>query len=692
MRSFISSVKPVTLSGDLSDDENRERARAVQVIVWTLIVVGTLTLIVAPLIPGSGPFSRYLFNVCALYVLGTLLVLLNARGKTRIASVLLVIGCSFVVTWLALTAGGMRSSAVQWYVIAVAIAGLLLGETAGFLAAGLVSVLSLGLVIIELVGQLPPDPVTHSPILLWFGVLWSVIAIASVQYLAARTVKDALHLTRKELQERKRIEEDLRKHETMLSSILNAIPQSVFWKDRRGVYLGCNQVFAEAAGLDRPDLVVGKTDFDLPWPRNEAEAYRRDDEEVIEQRRAKVHIVEPLQRADGTRLWIDTSKVPLFDANGQVYGVLGVYEDVTGQKQAQEALQRSEALFHAVVDNSHDAVVLLDDGRRLKYVSPSVSRIGGYAPQEIEETYGPLYTHPDDRASTESKFREALQAPGTSLSLEYRIRHKLGYWVWIEVRIINMLNDPNVQSLVLNIRDITGRKRSDEALQDSMEQLHTLATELEHAREQERKTTAREVHDELGQILTAIRMAVEKAGRTGELEGAVGGEGTHLLLQLVDQGIHAVQRIAARLRPGILDDLGLLPALEWRVEEFQKQSDVLCSLSLPETEPVIDEDRSTALFRILGELLTNVGRHAKASQVAIALRETPEEFVMSVCDNGVGMADGALQSPHALGFKGIRERLYPFGGSVIVQPGPDSGTEIVIHLPRKARRNRSNHD
>ena len=126
------------------------------------------------------------------------------------------------------------------------------------------------------------------------------------------------------------------------------MPQSVFWKDRDSVYLGCNDVFARAVGLDDPSKIIGKTDFDLPWPRSEAEAYRSDDHDVIINKHPKLHIIEPLQQADGSRLWIDTSKVPLVDRKGNVFGVLGVYENITDRKQAEDKLQKSEIAIERV--------------------------------------------------------------------------------------------------------------------------------------------------------------------------------------------------------------------------------------------------------------------------------------------------------------------------------------------------------
>ncbi len=149
---------------------------------------------------------------------------------------------------------------------------------------------------------------------------------------------------------RKVAEARIRKSQAMLTQVLDTIPQSVFWKDRESRYLGCNQAFARAVGLAHPREIVGRTDFDLPWPRAEAEAYRADDREVMEGNRPKHHILEPLQQADGTRLWIDTTKVPLLGEGGLPFGVLGVYQDITERKRNEDELHSAHLRLRALWD------------------------------------------------------------------------------------------------------------------------------------------------------------------------------------------------------------------------------------------------------------------------------------------------------------------------------------------------------
>jgi len=159
--------------------------------------------------------------------------------------------------------------------------------------------------------------------------------------------------------EHKQTEEAIYKSNSMLNYILDTVPQSIFWKDKEGIYLGCNKTFANEAGLMNPNDIIGKTDFDLPWPQEDAEAYRADDKEVTDSAQPKLHIIEPLQKYDGSRLWIDTTKLPMFDKEGNTIGVLGVYDDITERKKALTEIQEQRRLLETIINHIPAAVCVL---------------------------------------------------------------------------------------------------------------------------------------------------------------------------------------------------------------------------------------------------------------------------------------------------------------------------------------------
>ena len=175
----------------------------------------------------------------------------------------------------------------------------------------------------------------------------------------------------------------LREIRAMLNRVVDAVPQSIFWKDTKGRYLGCNKAFAKAAGLDHPRQIVGKTDFDLPWPGGTAESYRASDREVLESNSPRLHVVEPMQQADGTRLWVDVSKVPLVDETGLPFAVLGIYEDITERKQMEDELLREKTFIEAIFNSAPGMLYLYDANERLVRWNRKHETMSGYTSEEI---------------------------------------------------------------------------------------------------------------------------------------------------------------------------------------------------------------------------------------------------------------------------------------------------------------------
>jgi len=231
-------------------------------------------------------------------------------------------------------------------------------------------------------------------------------------------------------------------------------------------------------------------------------------------------------------------------------------------------------------------------------------------------------------------------------------------------------------------RDITRRKRAEEELQRSFRQLRELSARLQNVREEERARVAREIHDELGQALTAIKIdlaSLLRAPRTDQQEEL---QKVESILRMVDQTILSVRRIATELRPGILDDLGLVAAVEWAAEEFEARTGTKCRLDLPEDDIVIDPERTTAIFRIFQETLTNITRHAEATEVDVRLAREDGNIVLEVRDNGRGIGEEELSTGRSLGILGMRERALLLGGELTISGTPGKGTIVKLRIPR----------
>ena len=220
-----------------------------------------------------------------------------------------------------------------------------------------------------------------------------------------------------------------------------------------------------------------------------------------------------------------------------------------------------------------------------------------------------------------------------------------------------------------------------EAERAARRRLRNLAGYLEDAREKERTFIAREIHDEFGQALTALKMDLAWLAKRlpADQDGLLAKVGS--MSELVDTSIHMVRRIATDLRPGVLDHLGLVASIEWQAQEFAKRADFECQLHLTGKELTLDEDLLTAIFRIFQETLTNVARHAEATVVRVELREEADELVLIVQDNGKGITESQITRSKSLGLIGMQERARSWGGKVKFQATPGQGTTVTVRVP-----------
>ncbi|MCF7972613.1 MAG: PAS domain S-box protein [Phycisphaerae bacterium] len=242
----------------------------------------------------------------------------------------------------------------------------------------------------------------------------------------------------------------------------------------------------------------------------------------------------------------------------------------------------------------------------------------------------------------------------------------------------------DVIGIVEDFKDISERKLTEQELIQSRRRLRELASHLESAREMERTRIAREIHDELGQSLTALKMELHWCIKRLPQDNQELVEKAKTLPGLVDANVHLVQRISSELRPGLLDHLGLSAAMEWQTGQFQERTGIPCDIICEPSDIILDQARSTALFRILQETLTNIIRHADATRVEIVLREKDGGVELTVTDNGKGITEQEISDPKSFGLMGIKERLYSLGGSVTISGSKDKGTTVWVSVPADA--------
>ena len=253
---------------------------------------------------------------------------------------------------------------------------------------------------------------------------------------------------------------------------------------------------------------------------------------------------------------------------------------------------------------------------------------------------------------------------------DYVLKHRLSRLV------------PSVHRALREAKERTERKRTQEQLRESHAQLRSLSVYLQYVREEERTTIAREVHDELGQALTWLKLQLVWLARRLPTTSRKLRDKAKSISAQIDETIHAVQRIATALRPGILDTVGLVAAIEWQAHEFEIQPGIECRVQTEIQDNSWDQDLSTAFFRIFQEALTNIIRHASANQVAVRLAEQNGQVVLEVRDNGRGISEAEIHNSKSIGLLGMQERAALLGGSVSWHGHPGQGTVVTVRIPR----------
>ena len=252
---------------------------------------------------------------------------------------------------------------------------------------------------------------------------------------------------------------------------------------------------------------------------------------------------------------------------------------------------------------------------------------------------------------------------------DYVLKHRLA-------RIV-----PSVQRALREAKERTGRRRAQEQLRQSHKQLRALSEYLQHVREEEQIRIAREVHDELGQALTGLKLQLTWLARRLP-RSKVLHDNAKAMAANIDETIQTVRRIATELRPGVLDTAGLQAALEWQANQFQTQTAIVCEVKAEVKETLWDQELNTAFFRIFQEALTNVIRHAKATKVEVRLAEADGQVVLEVRDNGRGISEAEIHNTKSIGLLGIRERAALLGGTLRIQGERGKGTTLTARISK----------
>ncbi len=368
------------------------------------------------------------------------------------------------------------------------------------------------------------------------------------------------------------------------------------------------------------------------------------------------------------------------NAAGKAIRMLGSMMDITERKKAEQALAENENYLRTILDTEPECVKVLNNKGELLSMNPAgLAMIEADNEQQVlghrmTEVVNDKYRMGFNRLS-----KEVFN--GNSGTFEFEVTGLKGGHRWLETHAVPLKDaDGKIINLLGVTRDITEHKKVEKEIANTTDQLRQLTAHLQNIREEERKRISREIHDELGQQLTVLKMdASWLRKKMGESDTAVRTKIDELIIML-DDTVKSVRRISSELRPSLLDDLGLIAAIEWQLGEFEKRFGISTSCIHLEEELEIPDNAKTAFFRIFQESLTNVARHSQAQKVIVSISEIDNQLVLSIEDNGNGFDKQKIADKKTLGILGMKERTAMIDGEYEISTTPGKGTLVTVKL------------
>jgi two-component system sensor histidine kinase UhpB len=338
-------------------------------------------------------------------------------------------------------------------------------------------------------------------------------------------------------------------------------------------------------------------------------------------------------------------------------------------------------LFH--IENTPLGFMEWDGELKIRSLSKRAEEIFGWSMKEFLESGSTFYTqvYEEDRIWVSEIADQMLSGKLERNKTLYRNYSKDGRVIWCEwFNSVMKDKDGKVNTIMSLVQDVTERKEAEKEILKMNEQLRDLSSHLQNIREEERKHIAREIHDELGQQLTGMKMDLAMIRQDCAASKPVSEQSISEVMSMVDDAIKTVRKISSELRPSVIDDLGLLPALNWQSHEFEKRYGIPCSFVSSVKELPFEKDFVTGLFRIYQESLTNIARHAKASEISSSLSQEDNSLVLKIKDNGIGFNPDTLQKK-TLGIIGMKERAFMLGGEFNIDSNAVQGTSVTVRIP-----------
>ncbi|MEO6541380.1 MAG: PAS domain S-box protein [Ferruginibacter sp.] len=484
-----------------------------------------------------------------------------------------------------------------------------------------------------------------------------------------------------DISDRELIKQQILKEKELSDTVINSLPGVFYLVKKGGKFLRWNKNMETVTGYTAEEISrMHPLDF-----------FDTADQPLM---RAKITNVFTLGNDEVVTDFLlkNKKKVPYYftgqaiEYEGEIC-LMGVGLDFSEREKAGKALRESEERYRALVENATEALVVFDMEKQLFVsVSESASVLFKMSKEELLKigpvNVSPTY-QPDGRLSSDAAAEYIKKAVrGEKASFEWIHCDKAGKLIPCEIWLVHLPSE-NKKLIRASIIDITERKQAKELLQKSYEDIRQLASNLQSIREDERTNISREIHDELGQQLTGLKMDLHWLARKINSSDEEISNKMKESIELINATITSVRKIATDLRPSILDDLGLLAALEWQGEEFKKRSGTDVRFINKAGDILLPPMAVTAIFRIYQELLTNIARHANATLVTTTLEKKNNNLYFCIKDNGSGFNLETISNKRTLGLLGIKERTLLLNGTYDFKSKPGKGSETIISIPMK---------
>ncbi|MCX7981676.1 MAG: PAS domain S-box protein [Syntrophales bacterium] len=388
---------------------------------------------------------------------------------------------------------------------------------------------------------------------------------------------------------------------------------------------------------------------------------------------------------EGKIRWVTETVAPIRYKGKRA--VLVNYMDITEQVESQKRLEELEALEASILEAMPHAVVGLRN-RRIIFANNGVERVFGWKAEEMIGKSTRILYRSDEDYEEVAKYIYDMLATEPAVRLEFPCRKKDGTDIVCAISAARIGEELIEKNIVVIFEDVTERKKEKDELEKSREELRKLTAHLESVREKERSSIARELHDEIGQLLTALNTETVLLARRLPSEDEELVNRVASISRLIDITMQALKRIYMSLRPGMLDHLGLASSVLWQADDFSRRTGIPCQIKVRPENLTLDTELSTTLFRIFQETLTNIARHAHATQVTGCLYLKDGRVCLKVKDDGRGITEEEKYKPHSFGLLGIRERVASLGGTLVIKGKKGAGTEIKVTLPLSQERTR----